>query len=336
MSEQQTISITTTPIWDYEKVVALFAEPFADLLYRAHQVHRAHHDPNAVQISCLLSIKTGACPENCAYCPQSAHYDTGVAVEKLWSKENVLEKARNAKANGASRFCMGASWRDLPDRELPKILEIVQEVKALGMETCVTLGMVTGEQAQALKAAGLDYYNHNLDSSKEYYEKIITTRTYEERLQTIAHVHKAGINICCGGIMGMGETAQDRIEFLLQLTRLADIPSSIPINRLIAVAGTPLAEQEEFPAIEFARMIAVTRIMFPKSAVRLSAGRKDMSEELQALCFFAGANSIHTGEKLLTTELNGFDSDAEMFARLGIKPLIPESIQTGDESAVAA
>lgn len=310
--------------WTATEVEALFALPFADLLFQSHQVHRAYHDPNAVQVSCLLSVKTGACPENCAYCPQSGHYDTGVQKEKLWSVNDVVEQAKNAKNNGATRFCMGASWRDLPDRELPKVKEMITAVKALGLETCLTAGMLTAPQAETLKQSGLDYYNHNLDTSPEYYEKIITTRTYDERINTLTAVREAGISVCCGGIVGMGEAETDRVGLLLQLANLPQHPDSVPINQLIPIPGTPLADAPPIHAIDFVKTIAVARIMMPKAFIRLSAGRVEMSDEMQALSFFAGANSIHTGEKLLVTELEGYDADVALFDKLGIHPHQPE------------
>jgi len=318
--------------WTLAQVNALFELPFNDLLFKAHSVHRAHFDPNAVQISTLLSIKTGACPEDCGYCPQSAHHDTDVQREQLLPLEQVLEAARQARENGASRFCMGAAWRSPKDRDLEQVIAMVAGVKALGLETCVTLGMLKAEQARRLKAAGLDYYNHNLDTSPEFYGNIITTRTYQDRLDTLAYVREAGLNVCSGGIIGMGENVQDRAGLLIALANLPQHPESVPINMLVQVEGTPLYGAAKLDGLEFVRTIAVARITMPKSFVRLSAGRTDMSDELQALCFFAGANSIFYGEKLLTTENPETDHDRQLFQRLGIVPLQVEitAPQTGD------
>jgi len=300
------------------EVLALFALPFNDLLARAHAVHVAHHDPNAVQVSTLLSIKTGGCPEDCAYCPQSARYATGVKAEKLMSLDAVVEKARQAKAAGATRFCMGAAWRSPKDRDVEKVAEMVGAVRALGMETCATLGMLSGAQANALKSAGLDYYNHNLDSAPEFYGEIIHTREYQDRLDTLEHVRTAGMKTCCGGIVGMGESREQRAGLLHTLANLPEHPQSVPINRLVQVAGTPLDGTALLDSFEFVRTIAVARILMPRSMVRLSAGRAEMSDELQALCFFAGANSIFYGEKLLTTGNPDVAHDQALFARLGI------------------
>ena len=318
--------------WTLAQVNALFELPFNDLLFKAHSVHRAHFDPNAVQISTLLSIKTGACPEDCGYCPQSAHHDTDVQREQLLPLEQVLEAARQARENGASRFCMGAAWRSPKDRDLEQVIAMVAGVKALGLETCVTLGMLKAEQARRLKAAGLDYYNHNLDTSPEFYGNIITTRTYQDRLDTLAYVREAGLNVCSGGIIGMGENVQDRAGLLIALANLPQHPESVPINMLVQVEGTPLYGAAKLDGLEFVRTIAVARITMPKSFVRLSAGRTDMSDELQVLCFFAGANSIFYGEKLLTTENPETDHDRQLFQRLGIVPLQVEitAPQTGD------
>ena len=305
--------------WSFTEVEALFNMPFNDLLFSAHTLHRKYFPHNEVQLSTLLNIKTGACPENCAYCPQSGHFDTGVEKEKLLDLENVVKSAESAKAKGATRFCMGAAWRSIPDRELPKIIEIVKAVRNLGMETCVTLGMLNAEQAKALKEAGLDYYNHNLDTSPEYYSKIITTRCYQDRLDTLQHVREAGLKTCCGGIMGLGESRTDRIEFLRQLANLPEHPHSVPINRLVPVKGTPLENQAQIDNIEFIRTIAIARVMMPNSVVRLSAGRTDMSEEMQALCLFAGANSIFYGEKLLITPNPEQDKDVALLKKLGIQ-----------------
>jgi len=307
--------------WTRAEIAALLDLPFADLLARAHAVHRAHHDANAVQVSTLLSVKTGGCPEDCAYCPQAARYATGVDAEKLMTVDAVLAKARQAKAAGASRFCMGAAWRSPKDRDIPKIAAMVGAVKALGMETCATLGMLTQSQADALKDAGLDYYNHNLDSAPEFYGEIIHTREYQDRLDTLECVRDAGLKTCCGGIVGMGETREQRAGLLQALANLPEHPQSVPINRLVQVAGTPLAGTPVLDPFEFVRMIAAARIAMPKSMVRLSAGRAEMSDELQALCFFAGANSIFYGEKLLTTGNPDVEHDQRLFARLGVRPM---------------
>jgi biotin synthase len=324
--------------WTAEEVRALFELPFNDLLFKAHNIHRQHFDPNAVQVSTLLSIKTGACPEDCAYCPQSARYETGLERERLMPVEHVLERARQAKENGASRFCMGAAWRNPRDRDLLPVMEMVKGVRALGMETCVTLGMLSAEQAMRLKEAGLDYYNHNLDTSLEFYGKIISTRIYQDRLDTLTHVREAGINICSGGIIGMGESMSDRAGLLIALANLPQHPESVPINMLVQVEGTPLYGLDKLDGLEFVRMIAAARIMMPKSFVRLSAGRNDMSDEAQALCFFAGANSIFYGEKLLTTDNPEADHDRRLFTRLGIKPLeidvtVPETGELQQEAS---
>jgi biotin synthase len=307
--------------WTREEVRALFNLPFPDLMFRAQSVHRQHFEPTEVQISTLLSIKTGGCPEDCAYCPQSARYDTGVEADKLMALDAVLAQARAAKNGGASRFCMGAAWRSPKDRDLDSVCAMVEGVKALGLETCATLGMLTGAQAQRLKTAGLDYYNHNLDTSPEFYDHIITTRTYQDRLETLDHVRDAGIHVCCGGIVGMGETREDRVGMIATLARLPVHPESVPINMLVKVAGTPLSGEAALDPIEFVRTIAVARIAMPCSVVRLSAGREDMSEETQALCFLAGANSIFYGPKLLTTPNPGRDRDRELMERLGLSPM---------------
>jgi biotin synthase len=307
--------------WSVAEVEALFALPFNDLIFRAQSVHRAHFPANQVQLSTLLSIKTGGCPEDCAYCPQAARYDTGVAAEKLMKAEAVVAEAKRAKAAGASRYCMGAAWREPKDRDLDAICDMVQGVKALGLETCMTLGMLTGTQAQRLKEAGLDYYNHNIDTSPEYYGEIITTRTYQERLDTLAHVRDAGMKVCCGGIVGMGEDMTNRAGMLVTLANLPQHPESVPINMLVQVHGTPLDGTGKLDPLEFVRTIAVARILMPKSMVRLSAGREEMSDELQALCFLAGANSIFCGPKLLTTPNPGCDHDSQLFERLGIEPM---------------
>ena len=307
--------------WTRAEVRALFDLPFPELMFRAQSVHRQNFDPTEVQISTLLSIKTGGCPEDCAYCPQSASYETGVRAEKLMALEAVLAEARAAKASGASRFCMGAAWRSPKDRDLDSVCAMVEGVKALGLETCATLGMLTAAQARQLKDAGLDYYNHNLDTSPEFYGHIITTRTYADRLETLAHVRDAGIHVCCGGIVGMGETREDRIGMISTLANLPVHPESVPINMLVRVAGTPVADQPSLDPFEFVRTIAVARITMPRSMVRLSAGREDMSEETQALCFLAGANSIFYGPKLLTTPNPERDRDRALLDRLGMTPM---------------
>jgi biotin synthase len=310
--------------WSLDEVLALFRLPFNDLIFRAQQVHRAHFDPNAVQISTLLSIKTGGCPEDCAYCPQSAHYHTGVSAERLMARDAVLTEARRAREAGASRFCMGAAWRSPRDSDVEAVADLVAGVKALGLETCATLGMLTRLQADRLKEAGLDYYNHNLDTSAAFYGQIISTRTLEDRLETLGHVREAGIHVCCGGILGMGESLDDRAELLRTLANLPEPPESVPINQLVRVEGTPLAHAEPVDPLDFVRTIAVARILMPRSVVRLSAGRESMSDELQALCFLAGANSIFYGEKLLTTPNPATHADRRLFDRLGLHPLEPD------------
>lgn len=307
--------------WTREDVRALFALSFPDLMFRAAMAHREHFDPAEVQISTLLSVKTGGCPEDCAYCPQSARFDTGIKAEKLMELDAVLAEARAAKAGGASRFCMGAAWRSPKDRDLDKVCAMVEGVKALGLETCVTLGMLTGGQARRLKDCGLDYYNHNLDTSPEYYGAIITTRTYQDRLDTLEHVREAEINVCCGGIVGMGESFEDRVGMLTTLASLPVHPESVPINMLVQVEGTPLAGTAPLEPLDFVRTIAVARICMPASVVRLSAGREDMSDETQALCFLAGANSIFYGPKLLTTPNPGRDRDMALLDKLGLRPM---------------
>ena len=307
--------------WTREEIRALFALPFPELMFEAQRIHRAHFDPAEVQISTLLSIKTGGCPEDCAYCPQSAKYDTGVKAEKLMSVSAVLAEARAAKEGGASRFCMGAAWREPKDRDVENVCAMIEGVKALGLETCATLGMLTPEQARRLKQSGLDYYNHNLDTSPEFYGEIITTRTYQDRLDTLEAVREAGIHVCCGGIVGMGEGAEDRVGMIATLASLPVHPESVPINMLVQVEGTPLTGTGKLDPLEFVRTIAVARIAMPKSVVRLSAGREDMSEETQALCFLAGANSIFYGPKLLTTPNPGRDRDARLFDKLGLAPM---------------
>jgi biotin synthase len=307
--------------WTRAEVGALLALPFPELMFEAARVHRLHFDPSEVQISTLLSIKTGGCPEDCAYCPQAARYATGVKAEKLMRLDAVLGEARAAKAAGASRFCMGAAWREPKDRDLQAVCAMVEGVKALGLETCATLGMLTSSQAQRLKASGLDYYNHNLDTSPEYYGAIITTRTYQDRLDTLGAVREAGIHVCCGGIIGMGEGAEDRAGMIATLASLPVHPESVPINMLVQVEGTPLAGSDRLDPLDFVRTIAVARICMPKSVVRLSAGREDMSEETQALCFLAGANSIFYGPKLLTTPNPRRDRDRALLDKLGLRPM---------------
>ncbi len=306
--------------WTLEEVRALHALPFADLMHRAQATHRSHFDPNAVQVSTLLSIKTGACPEDCAYCPQSVRYDTGLEREALMEAADVIARARAARDAGATRFCMGAAWRSPKDRDLDKVAAMVEGVASLGLETCATLGMLTPPQAARLKAAGLDYYNHNLDTSQSFYGEVITTRTFQDRLDTLAAVRAAGIHVCCGGILGMGEAPEDRVAFLHTLATLAPHPESVPINNLVQVAGTPLAGTPALDPIEFVRIVALARVLMPRSHVRLSAGRSAMSDEMQALCFLAGANSIFHGEKLLTTGNPDTASDHALFGRLGIRP----------------
>jgi biotin synthase len=307
--------------WTRAQVRALFALPFPELIFRAQSIHRRHFDPTEVQISTLLSIKTGGCPEDCAYCPQSARYDTGVKAEKLMPLGAVLAEARAAKDAGASRFCMGAAWREPKERDLEAVCAMVEGVKALGLETCATLGMLTRAQALRLKDSGLDYYNHNLDTSPEHYGTIITTRTYRERLDTLEHVRAAGIHVCCGGIVGMGEELEDRVGMITTLANLPEHPESVPINMLVQVEGTPLAHAEALDPLDFVRTIAVARITMPKSVVRLSAGREDMREETQALCFLAGANSIFYGPKLLTTPNPERDRDQRLLDKLGMVPM---------------
>ena len=306
--------------WGPEEVLTLFELPFNDLLFRAQTVHRRHHAPNAVQLSTLLSIKTGACPEDCAYCPQSIRYNTGVKTEPLMDLAEVKRAAAEAKANGATRFCMGAAWRAPKDRDLDGVVEMVKEVRAMGLETCVTAGMLKPQQAQRLAEAGLDYYNHNLDTSESYYKEVITTRTYGDRLDTLRSVRAAGMKVCCGGIVGMGETRGDRAELLRTLANLPEHPESVPVNNLVQVQGTPLKGLAALDPLEFVRTLAVARLLMPKSYVRLSAGRSEMSDELQALCFLAGANSIFYGEKLLTTGNPQNEKDRALFTRLGITP----------------
>lgn len=306
--------------WSVDEITALFDLPFSDLLHKAQTVHRRHFDANRVQMSRLLSIKTGGCPEDCKYCPQSSHYETDLTAEKLMDVTSVLDEAKQAKDGGATRFCMGAAWRGPKDRDMDGIVAMVAGVKALGMETCMTLGMLSDAQAEKLAGAGLDYYNHNIDTSEEFYGEIITTRTYQDRLETLERVRQSGMNVCCGGIVGMGESRRDRASMVATLANMPRHPESVPINMLVQVEGTPLAGSEGFDMLEFVRTIAVARITMPGSFVRLSAGREQMSDEGQALCFHAGANSVFSGEKLLTTGNPEVDRDAAMFERLGILP----------------
>ncbi len=312
--------------WTSEEIEAIYDQPFLDLLYQAQSVHRQHFKAGEVQKSTLLSIKTGGCPEDCAYCPQAARYATGLEREKLLPLTEVMEKARLAKESGSTRFCLGAAWREVKDGpEFDQVIKMVEEVSQLGMETCCTLGMLSDSQAKKLADAGLDYYNHNLDTSPEFYDQIITTRTYDDRLKTLERVRQSGIKVCCGGIVGLGESKQDRIHFLQALANQNPHPESVPINKLVAVEGTPLAKQAEIATLEWVRTIATARILMPKSVIRLSAGRTSLSDEAQALAFFAGANSIFAGEKLLTTPNPAQDVDAGLFAKLGLQemPLAP-------------
>lgn len=304
--------------WTIEDVENLFQQPFNDLVFQAQLAHREHFDPNRVQVSTLLSIKTGACPEDCKYCPQSGHYNTGLDKEKLMEVRKVLEEARRAKSSGATRFCMGAAWKNPPAKDMPYIFEMVKGVKELGLETCMTLGMLNEDQAKQLAEAGLDYYNHNLDTSPEFYGNIITTRTFSDRMDTLSHVRESGMNICSGGIVGLGETVRDRAAMLIELANLPKHPESVPINMLVRVAGTPLEDVDAVDGIEFVRTIAVAKILMPASNVRLSAGRESMSDELQALAFLAGANSIFLGDKLLTTPNPKESRDLQLFEKLGI------------------
>ncbi|MEY3791284.1 MAG: biotin synthase BioB [Pseudomonadota bacterium] len=306
-------------IWPVAEVVKLFELPFNDLLWRAQKIHREHFDANEVELATLLSIKTGGCPEDCGYCPQSAHYDTGVTAEKMMPVEEVVAAAQAAKDSGATRFCMGAAWRAPKDRDLDAVEDMVKAVKALGMETCATLGMLKEEQAERLRNAGLDYYNHNLDTAPEFYGDIISTRDYQDRLDTLEHVREAGLKVCCGGIVGMGETREQRAGLISQLANLNPYPESVPINHLVAVEGTPLAEQEALDPLEFVRTIAVARITMPKARVRLSAGRRQLGEGIQILCYLAGANSIFYGDKLLVTGNPEVEDDRALLSRLGIR-----------------
>lgn len=314
-----------SPQWTREVAQAIHDLPFNDLLFQAQTVHRENFDPNRVQLSRLLSIKTGGCPEDCGYCSQSSYHQSGLKASKLMEVERVIAEGRKARDAGATRYCMGAAWRSPKERDMDAVLAMVEGVKALGMETCMTLGMLDLDQAQRLKQAGLDYYNHNIDTSERYYSEIISTRTFADRLETLANVRDSGIKVCCGGIVGMGEDKADRIDMLVTLANLPEPPDSVPINMLIPIEGTPLGEAEPIEPIDFVRTIALARIMMPKSHVRLSAGRTAMSDEMQALCFFAGANSIFVGDTLLTAENPGEDKDSALFRRLGIKPMEHEA-----------
>ena len=316
--------VNSAQSWSVEAATAIFNLPFIDLIYQAQLEHRKHFNPNDIQISTLLNIKTGRCPENCSYCPQSAHYKTGLESKPLMSTEEVVAAAKRAKEAGSQRFCMGAAWRGPRDDELDQVCEMVKKVKDLGMETCVTLGLLKPHQAEKLKAAGLDYYNHNIDTSDDYYKHIITTRNFQDRIQTLEHVRDAGIKVCCGGIVGMGESNHDRIKMLVILANLPTPPESVPINQLIAIPGTPLANAEPVDSFDFVRTIALARILMPASRVRLSAGREQMSNELQALCFLAGANSIFYGEKLLTAANPKPEADDLLFTKLGLCASAPQ------------
>lgn len=306
--------------WQVNEVLALFEAPLNDLIFQAQTLHRCYFNPQEVQLSTLLNIKTGQCPEDCAYCPQSAHYDTGLVAEKLLPVQEVIDAAQQAKQHGATRFCMGAAWRQPKDRDFPQLLEIIKKIKDLEMECCMTLGMLSEQQAMQLKCAGLDYYNHNLDTSERFYAQIISTRDYQERLTTLENVRKANLKVCCGGILGMGETIEDRASLLITLANLPQHPDSVPINQLIKIAGTPLENAEPLNPFEIVKVIAIARIMMPASRVRLSAGRAEMSDELQALCFLAGANSIFYGEKLLTAQNTDINHDQQLLKHLGLKP----------------
>ncbi|AMU16690.1 biotin synthase BioB [Burkholderia cenocepacia] len=328
MTQDQTVAVQSDAIpmaapapqrWRVADVVALFELPFNDLMFRAQQVHREHFDANAVQLSTLLSIKTGGCEEDCGYCSQSSHHDTGLKAEKLMDVDTVLDAARAAKANGASRFCMGAAWRNPKERHMPALTEMVRGVKELGLETCMTLGMLEDEQARQLADAGLDYYNHNLDTSPEFYGQVISTRTYQDRLDTLDRVRDAGINVCCGGIIGMGESRRERAGLISQLANLNPYPESVPINNLVAIEGTPLEGTAPLDPFEFVRTIAVARITMPKAVVRLSAGREQLDDAMQAMCFLAGANSMFYGDQLLTTSNPQTQRDRALFERLGIR-----------------
>jgi biotin synthase len=317
--------------WTRDEIAAIFDQPFNDLLFDAQSVHRAHHRPNHVQQSTLLSIKTGGCAENCGYCSQSAHFGTGLKAEKMMAVDTVLEAARTAKAAGSERFCMGAAWRSPKDRDMAAIVAMVEGVRAMGLETCMTLGMLSEGQAGQLAEAGLDYYNHNIDTAPERYQAVVSTRTWQDRMDTLDHVRAAGINVCCGGIMGMGESRGERVGFLLALATLPAHPQSVPLNRLVPIAGTPIGDAQlsgegvPIDEIEFVRTVATARVLMPESMLRLSAGRETMSDAAQALCFMAGANSIFTGDRLLTTPNKGQNADQALFARLGLNPALPVS-----------
>lgn len=332
------LSVLAEPRFDWTRadVRAIHDAPFNDLIFAAQSLHRSVHKPNKVQKSRLLSIKTGGCAEDCGYCNQSAHFDTGLKASKLMDPDDVETRAREARDGGATRFCMGAAWRELKERDEPKIIEMIQRVKALGMETCMTLGMLADGQAERLADAGLDFYNHNLDSSPEYYQKIITTRTWDDRIATLARVRAAGIQICCGGIIGMGESREDRIGLLAELAALSPHPESVPINHLVGVANTPLSGSAPLDGLEFVRAIATARLIMPRSVVRLSAGRESMSKELQALCFLAGAGSIFVGEELLTTPNPELASDSALFADLGLEPDAPDAARRAGAPVHAA
>jgi biotin synthase len=310
-----------TMSWTRADIEKIYTQPFNDLLYEAHRCHRQHHKPNHLQLAALLNIKTGACPEDCGYCSQSGHYKTAIQKEKLLSVDEIIKKAKQAKTQGATRFCMGAAWRSPPAKAMPQLVDVIKEIKALGLETCMTLGMLSSEQAATLQEAGLDFYNHNIDTSPSYYNKVITTRTFNDRLATLEEVRKSGMKVCCGGIVGLGESREDRIEFLMTLANLPSPPESVPINSLIPVEGTPLADAKPIEAIELARTIATARLLMPKSIIRLSAGRSKMSDELQAWCYFAGANSVWAGDKLLTQENPELDKDQQLFNKLGLQAL---------------
>ena len=312
---------TAPPRWTSDTAFAVYKQPFNDLLFRAHAIHREHFDPNRVQLSRLLNIKTGGCPEDCGYCSQSSHHATGLAASKLMDVEKIVAEARKAKEGGATRYCMGAAWRNPKPRDMDAIVEIVGAVKALGLETCMTLGMLDREQADRLNAAGLDYYNHNIDTSERYYPSVVSTRTFADRLDTLEHVRQSGMKVCCGGILGMGESEADRVDMLVTLANLPEPPESVPINMLIPIPGTPLERSEPIAGIEFVRIVALARIMMPASFVRLSAGRTAMTDEMQALCFFAGANSIFVGDTLLTAGNPADAADRKLFGRLGLQPL---------------
>jgi len=325
LNESHAVAADKTPAnaprWSARQVEALFELPFNDLIYRAHSAHRVNFDPNAVQLSTLVSVKTGGCPEDCGYCPQAARYHTGVGNEELMAVEQVAAAARLAKANGATRFCMGAAWRGPKQRDLDRVIEMVKAVRAEGLESCATLGLLKDGQAEQLKVAGLDYYNHNIDTAAEFYGEIITTRTQDDRLETLEHVRHAGIHVCCGGIVGMGESRRARAGLIAQLASMNPYPESVPINNLVQVPGTPLNGTEPLDPLEFVRTIACARITMPKAMVRLSAGRQEMAESVQALCFLAGANSIFYGEKLLTTGNPDVEQDRALFAKLGLHPM---------------